>query len=205
MRPLLASIGSSDRHAFSWVVHHRLHALDPIFVGLSYLGTAGTVWVALAILVVWRKRHRLAAIATAAAAVWGADALASLVKLLVGRTRPCKGLLHVHTLVACPGSASLPSGHTTTAFAGAAVLVWLAPPLAPAFATLTAAVAFSRIYVGVHYPTDVAAGALLGTTVAFAAITATRALLRSGRLPFGAATPVGGRRASGHRLSGRER
>jgi undecaprenyl-diphosphatase len=69
-------------------------------------------------------------------------------------------------LVALPGSSSLPSGHATTAFAGAGVLAYLWRRWWPAFLVAAALVAYSRLYVGVHYPTDVLAGAAIGAAAA---------------------------------------
>ena len=61
--------------------------------------------------------------------------------------------------------ASFPSGHAAMSFAGATFLALAAPRLAPALFVLAAAVAYSRVYVGVHYPLDVVAGAALGAAV----------------------------------------
>jgi undecaprenyl-diphosphatase len=83
----------------------------------------------------------------------------------------------VHT----PHSGSFPSGHATIAFACATVIAWQVPRLAfPAFA-LAAAIAWSRVYVGVHWPLDVLGGAALGVLVATALLTLVEALRRSRR------------------------
>lgn len=68
----------------------------------------------------------------------------------------------------------MPSGHSASAFAGAVVLAFLVPRAAPYLIALASVMAFSRIYVGVHWPSDVVAGAALGTAVALAAILAVR-------------------------------
>jgi undecaprenyl-diphosphatase len=94
-----------------------------------------------------------------------ADGIAGLLKVAVGRQRP-----HLDPLVGVPGSAAFPSGHTTTAFAGAAMLTAFAIRGAPLFYLLASAIGFSRIYVGVHWPLDVLAGAALGTLVALTSL-----------------------------------
>ena len=67
-------------------------------------------------------------------------------------------------------SSSFPAGHAATAFAGATLLSYLAPRLTPFFMLLAAAIGFSRVYAGVHYPSDVLGGAAIGLLVGAAAI-----------------------------------
>src|SRR5581483_422329 len=90
-----------------------------------------------------------------------ADLAADALKAVVDRRRP-----RVDHLVSLPGSSSLPSGHAATSFACALVLARLVPRLAAPLLVLAAAISYSRLYVGVHYPSDVVAGAVLGVAVA---------------------------------------
>ncbi len=91
----------------------------------------------------------------------------SLFKELFGRIRPCRALEGVRLLVDCGGGLSFPSSHAVNNFAGAAIIshfyskqkwLWFA------FASL---VALSRPYVGVHYPSDILAGSVVGVGIAF--------------------------------------
>ncbi len=105
-----------------------------------------------------------------------------LIKPLVERTRPCHVLPDVRLLVGCSGAFSFPSSHATNLFGAAWLLSRFYRPLWPLFFLLASLVAYSRVYVGVHYPSDVLGGALLGlicaSVVVLAALPLTRRILR---------------------------
>lgn len=107
-------------------------------------------------------------LAVCAAAVGLSDQGANLIKDAVQRTRPCHVIPEVHLLAGCTQSPAFPSNHASNMFAIATMAWlefrrwrWILPALA-------AAMAYSRLYVGVHYPSDVLAGALLGAAIGWA-------------------------------------
>jgi undecaprenyl-diphosphatase len=97
-----------------------------------------------------------------------ADGLSLVLRQALGRDRPPLVYPEPKPLVAVPHTGAFPSGHASAAFACATVLAWASPRLrVPAF-VLAAAIAWSRVYVGVHWPLDVLGGAVLGVLVATA-------------------------------------
>jgi undecaprenyl-diphosphatase len=149
-----------------------VHDLNWLSIGLSRIGTLGAVWIAIAIVlaIVWRRPWLLVGVAVA---VGLADAIVDLVKLAVPRHRPFE-----HQLGPSERTHSFPSGHAATACAGATMLAAYVPRWRAAFYALAVLIGLSRLYNGVHYPTDVIAGAVLGFAVATALL-----LLGAGRLP----------------------
>jgi undecaprenyl-diphosphatase len=159
-----------DRRVEHWVVTHRVAQLDQPFVWLTRAGTHGLVWLVLgAAAAVALRRPQILLLVLAADVI--ADLASAGLKELVGRHRPQDS----HALVAPPGGSAFPSGHAATSFACAAVLAAAMPRLAAPLFVLAAAIAFSRVYVGVHYPLDVLAGAALGIAVATALLLLARA------------------------------
>jgi len=146
------------------VVTHRVDALDALFVGLSVLGSLGAVWIVVGLFLTVRWR-RPRVVLLVMAGVLTADLLALAAKLLFGRARPYVDQPLPEPLVTTPLDLSFPSGHAATAFAGATLIAATLPRLAVPLYLLAGAVAWSRVYVGVHYPLDVFLGAVLGIAV----------------------------------------
>jgi undecaprenyl-diphosphatase len=141
--------------------------LDDVFVALSRIGSQGAIWLLIAVLAAlyWRRPaiFLYVALADLVAGVSGA-----LLRQAIGRERPPLRFPEPHPLVHVPGNPSFPSGHAATSFACAATLAWLTPLSPIALYALATLIAFSRVYVGVHYPLDVIGGAALGLGVATA-------------------------------------
>jgi undecaprenyl-diphosphatase len=167
-----------DRHLERFVVLHRVGWLDTFFVGLSRIGTLGLVWILIAALVAILLRRPGVFIVTVGAVAL-ADLLAVALKAVVDVDRPPVRYASPDPLVRVPTDHSFPSGHTATSFAAALILARAVPRRAWLFYVLAAAIGFSRIYVGVHYPIDVLGGALLGLLVATALLRLAGGLRRS--------------------------
>ncbi|MFQ5441403.1 MAG: phosphatase PAP2 family protein [Thermodesulfobacteriota bacterium] len=126
------------------------------------------VILAAALLVFFKGRRRdVRGLVLVLVTVLVSDFFSSTFKNVFLRVRPCHGLEDVLLLVGCGGSYSMPSGHATNIFAAMVLLSTRYKKFTPLFLLLAAAVAYSRVYVGVHYPLDVIAGAALGTVCAF--------------------------------------
>jgi undecaprenyl-diphosphatase len=138
-------------------------ALVPLFFVATIVGGG---WGLLAVVPFALRPATRAATLWLLGAVVATSALVSIVKALVGRVRPCDALAWCAPIdVASPGGQSFPSGHAAGAFAFAAFVAVRAPRwAAPAF-LWAAVVAWSRCVLGVHYPSDVLAGAALGAVV----------------------------------------
>jgi membrane-associated phospholipid phosphatase len=129
----------------------------------SRLGEHGAIWLATGAAGYALDRSRRARWGRASGVVAGAFVLNTTVKLLVRRPRP--QLPGLPPLTSTPTQLSFPSAHACTSFAGARLYARLGLPVAPLYA-LAVGLACSRLYLGVHYPSDVLAGAALGSSLA---------------------------------------
>ena len=142
--------------------------MDFVMPLFSNLQDGGLIWISIAVVMLFFKRTRYCGIAVLLA--MGIDTLITEygIKNIVCRVRPCNLVDDVNMLVKKPTSYSFPSNHSASAFAGAVAVMLTIKKKAwtiPAF-VFSGIISFSRMYVFVHFPSDVFAGILLGSTVA---------------------------------------
>ena len=165
MADFLNSIDITLFHFFNGSVCNSVFDfLMPIITDLS---KQRIVLVFVALVLLWmliRGRHhvRIAAILLIITIVISDQLNSSVIKYWLVRQRPCHALQNVHLLVSCGSGFSFPSSHAVNNFAGALILAFFFPRAKWWFFGFAAIVAFSRVYVGVHYPFDVIGGAVIG-------------------------------------------
>lgn len=153
--------------------HLRNPVLDVMFSYVTRLGDGGIFWIALSLLLIIFKRTRKIGITMALSILIGFVVGNLLLKNIFARTRPYDINTEIQLLVGKPHDFSFPSGHTLVSVESA-VSVFLYNKRWGTAAIITAAlVALSRLYLYMHYPTDVLFGAILGVLTAFAAFIAT--------------------------------
>lgn len=140
--------------------------LDKIMIGITYLGEKGIFWIALGLILICFRKTRKCGILMIISMAVGLIIGNGLLKNLVQRSRPCWLDDSIKLLIANPKDYSFPSGHTLASFE-AAVTIFLCNKKwgIPALITATL-IGISRLYLFVHFPTDVLGGAILGSTIA---------------------------------------
>ena len=147
----------------------RTDMLTPFMKFVTFLGNGGWFWILCAVILLSIPKTRKAGYASALSLIFGAIVTNLLLKNIVARPRPFAEIEALIPMITKPKDFSFPSGHTTASFAVALVMLRMLPKKfgIPAV-VLAALVAFSRLYLGVHYPTDVLTGfviALVGSTL----------------------------------------
>ncbi|MBR1740808.1 MAG: phosphatase PAP2 family protein [Lachnospiraceae bacterium] len=153
-----------DAEILLWIQnHHRNDVLTPLMKGITVLGNAGWFWILLCVLFLLKKEYRRTGI-TGGIALFGSLILNNLIlKNAVGRTRPYEMIRGLELLGRKAWDPSFPSGHSAASFAAATVFFLMLPSRfgIPSL-ILAALISFSRLYIGIHYPTDVLFGVLDG-------------------------------------------
>ena len=143
--------------------------LDKVMIGATNIGTAGAVWIGIGGLMMLSKKYRRCGFTLAAAVSFDVVANIILVKNIFHRARPCDIDHTVPLKIRRPFGASFPSGHTLTSVTAATVLTLNNRAFGLGAIPLAGLISFSRMYLFVHYPSDIAAATALGVGIGSAA------------------------------------
>ncbi|WP_185006573.1 bifunctional phosphatase PAP2/diacylglycerol kinase family protein [Crossiella cryophila] len=169
-RRVFEGVDETDRDLVRRSADLPRSAVDPTLKVITTTANHSLLWFGVAALLASRKGRTRRAAFRGVVAIAGASATANLIaKPLFPRRRPAAELVPAHRRIPDPPtSSSFPSGHAASAAAFATAVVMEAPIAAAVVIPLAATVAYSRVHTGVHWPSDVAAGAVLGASIGLA-------------------------------------
>ena len=149
----------------------RVEALNGVWKFITFLGDGGWFWIVSGLILLIPKKTRRVGLTALISLAFCALITNVALKNIVARTRPFDAIEAIKPLVPRPMGYSFPSGHTCASFACALIYLRMAPKKYGVGAVVLATlIAFSRLYVGVHYPGDVLGGfivALIGSSVVY--------------------------------------
>ena len=152
-----------------WIqAHLRCGFLDAVLPAISRTANHGELWIILAVILLLIRGQRKYGASVACGLILDLVSCNIILKPLIGRIRPFAVNGLVELLIAAPTDASFPSGHTAASFAAVFALKTAGSPLWKPALAVALVIAFSRLYLYVHWPSDVLGGALLGAAVGWA-------------------------------------
>ena len=166
---------SFDLPILDWIAEHLwCPVLDAVMPAVTHLGDGGILWIALAMLLLCLPKYRKTGLAMGIALLMGLLVCNLWLKPWVGRLRPFDYQLQqygkvIPLLIQAPADFSFPSGHTIASFEAATVLLLRHKKWGIPAAILAVLIAFSRLYLYVHFPTDVLVSMVLGISFGFGA------------------------------------
>lgn len=152
----------------------RTEFLDALMPIITYLGSGGIIWIVAAVIMLFFRKSRKTGITVLFVLVIGWLLSTVILKCIIVRERPFNtpgALLDINSLLIPPPSDrfSFPSGHALSSFSVAAVMLFYDKKIGISALILASLISFSRLYLYVHFPTDVIGGMILGFGFAFAA------------------------------------
>lgn len=165
MDTILHTLSQLDGQTLLFIQDHlRFEELNPFMIRFTNLGEFGLIWIIITVLLLIPKKSRRAGICSALALVASLCVTNFFLKNYVARVRPYEVVEGLTSLLGPVGEWSFPSGHASSGFAAAAAIYKSRPKrVGVPCIILAALLAWSRLYVGVHYPSDVIGGAIIGT------------------------------------------
>lgn len=156
-------IQNMDINILYWIQSNiNSNFLNPIMIFFTSLGNLGIIWIIISILLILSKKYRKIGLLTLAALIINTILGEGILKHIIERPRPFTTYPDLHIIISKPTSYSMPSGHTSASFAAAFMLAYYFKNIKVYIFSLASLIAFSRLYLLVHYPTDVLTGVLLG-------------------------------------------
>ena len=162
----------------------RSDFLDKLMPIISFLGKGGLIWILLSVVCLFIKKARPFYRSLVCCLVFNLVACNCIIKPIVNRIRPCVMNTTVELLSSVPFDASFPSGHTLFAFAAATTIFIYNKWYGLAAYLFAFVMGFSRLYLYVHFPTDVLMGAIFGVIFAIAAYKVENMLFEKGKPIF---------------------
>lgn len=153
-------------------------ALDVLMPLVSALANAGLIFFAAAGIMLFFRSKRICAVNILIFLALGAVLANLIIKPLVARDRPCWIMEDIPLLIAVPHDFSFPSGHTLHSVGVALVIFLYDKRIGIPSLILAALIAFSRLYLFVHFPSDVLGGALIGAALAVGTYYLTKLMLK---------------------------
>ena len=166
---MLEKIYTTDFMILDWIQEHlRCGWLDWLMPKITFLGEAGLIWIVLALLFLWMRKRRKCGLKMTVSLVICLVLALLILKNVIARPRPCWINTEMEMLVKVPKDYSFPSGHTLSGIASSLIIFKDDRRIGIPAVILAVVIAFSRLYLYVHFPTDVLAGAVLGILLAIA-------------------------------------
>ena len=154
-----------------WIQTFRTPLGDSLMCLITGIGNVGIIWIVLTCILLLIPKTRKYGMVVLAALVLDMVLCNGILKPLVGRARPFTANPSIQLLVSKPADYSFPSGHTAAAFAAVSALFFAGEKkIWKGALVLAVLIAFSRLYLYVHYPTDVLGGAVVGAFAAWGAV-----------------------------------
>lgn len=145
----------------------RCAFLDVVMPIITSFGDAGITWIIAAIIMLCNSKYRNYGIILVITLICGYTLCEYIIKPIVGRIRPCNVNPLIQMLISKPTTYSFPSGHSFNSFSSSVIIYKTNKFLGKVAFILAALIAFSRMYLYVHYPSDVLCGIIMGICFAF--------------------------------------
>lgn len=142
--------------------HLQNRYLDKVMPIVTAMGNLGFVWIVIVVFLMLHGQYRMIGSIVALTLIISTSIGEGIIKHIVKRIRPCNCISNINLLISKPMSYSFPSGHTLSSFAVAEMLSMFFIRYKLIFIVIAILIAFSRLYLYVHYPSDVLAGVIIG-------------------------------------------